>query len=73
MENEPVVMFRPFPFAVGQKITIEGGPRRGDWEVIATSERTVTLRCPFSKREFEWHHFCYMAETREDEPWPHPE
>jgi hypothetical protein len=73
MENEPVVIFRSYPFKVGQKIYIEDGPRHGDWEVIAVSERKVRLRCPFSKREFEWNRFCYFAETSKDSPWPHPE
>jgi hypothetical protein len=73
MGTSTVVIFRSYPFEVGQKIYIEDGPRHGDWEVIAVSDRKVTLRCPFSKREFAWHLFCYVAETREDIPWPHPE
>lgn len=73
MENATVVFFRPYPFDIGQKIFIESGPRKGDWEVIGVSDRTVKLRCPLSKREFEWRRFCYVTETREDEPWPHPE
>ncbi|MCB2169901.1 MAG: hypothetical protein KQI78_19745 [Deltaproteobacteria bacterium] len=73
MGTSAVVIFRPYPFEVGQKIYIEDGPRHGDWEVIAVSDRKVTLRCPFSKREFAWNRFCYVAETREDIPWPHPE
>ena len=73
MGNASVVIFRPFPFEIGQKIFIEAGPRKGDWEVIGVTDRTVSLRCPFSKREFEWHRFCYAAETRENEAWPHPE
>lgn len=73
MENEPVVIFRSYPFKVGQKIYIEDGPRRGDWEVTAVSERKVMLLCPFSKREFEWSRFCYFAEASKDSPWPHAE
>ena len=73
MGTTSVVIFRPYPFDVGQKIFIETGPRKGDWEVIGVTGRTVRLRCPFSKREVEWHRFCYAVETRENEPWPHPE
>ncbi|MGD9331654.1 MAG: hypothetical protein PVJ53_10105 [Desulfobacterales bacterium] len=73
MEKTPVAVFRPYPFEVGQKIYIEEGPRRGDWEVVAVSERKVRLRCPFSKREFDWNRFCYLAEIVADMPWPHPE
>ncbi len=64
-----VVAFTPYPFAVGQKIRIEGGPRRGDWEVIGVTDHQVSLRCPVSHREFEWDRFCYLIEEREGE-WP---
>jgi hypothetical protein len=73
MGNQSVVIFRSYPFEVGQKIYIEDGPRHGDWEVVGVDERSVRLRCPFSKREFEWHRFCYFAEARDDATWPHPE
>ncbi len=70
MPEEDVAVFRVFPFTVGQKITIEDGPRRGDWEVAAVGERKVTLRCPISGREFEWIRFCYFVENRRT-VWPH--
>jgi len=66
-----VTFFRPYPFRIGQKITIEGGPRRGDWEVIGVSDKHVQLRCPVSRREVEWPIFCYLVEEREIEEWPH--
>ena len=65
--TEKVLFFRPYPFAPGQKIHIEDGPRRGDWLVIAVDERKVTLRCPVSGREFAWDRFCYFAEEQEAE------
>ncbi len=52
------------------KIRIESGPRAGDWEVIAATDRKVTLRCPVSGREFAWERFCYLVEDREGVPWP---
>jgi hypothetical protein len=70
-ERHTVIIFRPFPHAVGQKITIASGPRAGDWLIAAVGERKVTFRCPVSGREFEWDRFCYFAEERQDEPWPH--
>lgn len=70
MATDKVVMFRPYPFRVGQKIHIEGGPRGGDWEVVETRRRKVTLRCPVSQRRFEWDRFCYFVEEREGVPWP---
>ena len=73
MEAHKVSIFKPYPFEVGQKIYIEDGPRRGDWEVIGLSERKVKLRCPISKREFEWNRFCYFAKEDHHGPWPHPD
>lgn len=70
MEKHEVILFKPFPFVVGQKIRIEGGPRGGDWEVVGVSDRKVTLRCPISKREFAWNRFCYETEKRSGEVWP---
>ena len=71
MEKTDVVIFKPYPLEVGQKIYIEGGPRKGDWEVVEISDRKVKLRCPISLKEFEWNRFCYYAEARRDEQWPH--
>lgn len=71
MEKTKVTLFKPYPFEVGQKIYIDDGPRRGDWEVISVSDRKIKLRCPISAREFEWSRFCYFAEERNHEDWPH--
>ncbi|UCD87284.1 MAG: hypothetical protein JSV01_05885 [Desulfobacterales bacterium] len=71
MATNKVANFRPYPFHVGQKIHIDGGPRRGDWEVIEVSERKVKLRCPISQREFAWDRFCYFVEERNSMEWPH--
>ena len=70
MEKHNVTIFKPYTFAVGQKINIEGGPRNGDWEVIGVSDRKIKLRCPISSREFEWNRFCYFAEDRQNVQWP---
>jgi hypothetical protein len=71
MKDKTVAIFRPYPFQVGQKIYIEDGPRRGDWEVVGLSDRKVKLRCPHSGREVEWDRFCYFVEDTDDIPWPH--
>jgi hypothetical protein len=65
-----VTVFKPYPFAVGQKIRIEGSRRAGDWEVAAYGEHTVTLRCPISKKQFEWPIFCYLVDEEKDSAWP---
>ncbi len=70
MSNHDVSIFKPYEFRVGQKINIADGPRRGDWEVVAVSDRKVKLKCPFSKREFEWNRFCYLVEEQTDVAWP---
>ncbi|MEW6359980.1 MAG: hypothetical protein AB1696_26825 [Planctomycetota bacterium] len=72
MTIHKVAVFQPYPFEVGQKIRIDGGPRAGDWEVAGLTERKVKLRCPISHREFEWDRFCYFTEERESE-WPQAE
>ena len=71
-KHQRVLIFKPFPFQAGQKIFIESGPRRGDWEVLALGDQKVRLRCPISKREVEWDRFCYFVEERHD-IWPHPD
>ncbi len=70
MKKEKIAFFRSCPFEVGQKINIEDGPRKGDWEVADVNERKVKLRCPVSHREFEWDRFCYFYEERFVERWP---
>jgi len=67
---ETITVFKPYPFAAGQKIHIDGGPRGGDWEVQAVTDRRVTLRCPVSGRTLEWNRFCYHVGERSQEIWP---
>ena len=69
--DDLLARWRALPEGKGAAIigTIEEGPRRGDWEVVGVSDAKVKLRCPISKREFEWARFCYVTETRED-TWP---
>ncbi len=70
MSKERILHFTPYPFEIGHKIHIAKGPRSGDWEVIGLNEKKVKLRCPVSRREFEWDRFCYFVEERESEEWP---
>jgi len=65
-----VAVFKSYSFFVGQKIRIDGTRRGGDWEVAALGEHTVTLKCPITKKEFEWPIFCYHVEEKRDEIWP---
>jgi hypothetical protein len=70
MKRYDVTVFDPYPFEEGQKIRIEGGKRKGDWEVVGLSDAKVRLRCPISNREFEWTRFCYTVEVKRDAVWP---
>ena len=70
MPKEDVLQFRPYPFESGQKIHIVEGPRKGDWEVVGTTDRKVTLRCPRTKKEYEWDRFCHFVEMIEETEWP---
>jgi len=65
-----VAVFTPYVFSIRQRIRIEMGRRKGDWEIAAIGDHTVTLRCPISKKEFEWAQFCYLAAEMKDEVWP---
>ncbi len=67
--GQKIKIFRQAELAPGDRIHITDGPRRGDWEVAAASEKNLTLRCPVSGREFTWTRFCYLLEERE-QPWP---
>ena len=66
MPRDKVLLFRPYPFEVGQKIRIEGGPRAGDWVVIAIDDHKIKLRCPVKGCEVEWRQFCYSVSESED-------
>ena len=65
-----VTVFKPFDFTLGQKIRIDGGKRRGDWEVVGIEEKTITLRSPISNKEFTWNKFCYEVNQEFDAQWP---
>ena len=65
-----VTIFKPYLFQAGQKIRIDGGHRKVDWEVLGMTDKKVTLRCPVSDVEVEWAIFCYFSEERENEQWP---
>jgi hypothetical protein len=70
MLEKKVTFFKPYPFEIGQKIRIEESKRSGDWEVIGLTDKTVSLRCPVSGREFEWTRFCYLVEDKNNIQWP---
>lgn len=71
-DEDKVLILRPYPVREGQKIYIEAGPRRGDWQIIEVGERKIRLRCPLSHKEIECDRFCYVV-TEADIPWPHPD
>lgn len=70
MARFDVTLFKPYPFKLGEKIHIDGGPRGGDWEVIGLTERKVSLRCPVTRREVQWDRFCYLVENQKNVIWP---
>ena len=65
-----VTIFKPYPFQVGQKIRIDSGPRKGDWEVTGISDNKVKLHCPVHKIDVEWAKFCFFAEQLKNQQWP---
>ena len=70
MGKQAVTVFRPYEFTVGQKLHIESGPRKGDWEVVGIDRRKVKLRCPITKKILAWNRFCYVVRERENATWP---
>ena len=70
MGKEIVTVFKPYDFAIDQKIYIENGPRQGDWKVVGMTDRKITLQCPISLKSFEWNRFCYFAEELQNVEWP---
>jgi hypothetical protein len=69
--GDTVLILRPYPVRVGQKIFIEAGPRRGDWEVMGVGDRKIRLRCPISHKEIDCDWFCYAVTEATGIPWPH--
>ena len=69
--GDTVLILRPYPVWVGQKIFIEAGPRRGDWEIIGVGDRKLRLRCPVSHKELDCDWFCYVVTEAAGIPWPH--
>lgn len=68
--SHDVTVFTPYSFVVGQKIRIESGRRKGDWEIVKVGEHKITLKCPISKKEFEWTKFCYLTDEEKGVEWP---
>ena len=56
--GDTALILRPYPVRVGQKITIQAGPRRGDWEIIGVGERKLRRRGPISHKELDCDWFC---------------
>ncbi len=70
MAEHEVIVFKEYPFKVGQKIHIVDGFRRGDWLVTGFSERKIQLRCPVSGVEIECDKPFFFAEKRRLPEWP---
>jgi len=70
MGKQIVTVFRPYDFALGQKIYIESGPRKGDWEIVGITKQKIKLQCPISLKTFEWNRFCYFTEELKSAEWP---
>ena len=69
--GDTVLILRPYPVRVGQKITIESraparrlGDNRGGRPV-------ARLRCPISHKELDCDWFCYVVTEAAGIPWPH--
>ncbi len=61
MKKDHSLLFRQYPFKVGETIKIEDGSRKGDWEVIGLTKNKLKLKCLRSRKEYEWDRFCYLV------------
>ena len=66
-----VLVLHPYSVRVGQKLTIEAGPRRGDREIIGVGDQWLRLRCPISHQELDCDWFCYVMTEAAGISWPH--
>ena len=66
---DKVLIFDPFQFKAGQKIFINGGKRKGDWEVIDCAGDKITLQCPVSGVKLTVNQFCFLVDEVVKE-WP---
>jgi len=57
-------VFKYYPFETGEKIYIEDGPRKGDWQVAGLTKYKVKLKCLRTFKEFEWDRFCFFVEKK---------
>lgn len=70
MTEQQVIVFKEYPLAVGQKIHLEDGFRRGDWLVTGVTDKKIQLRCPVSGRNVEWERTLCFAGTATRRQWP---
>jgi hypothetical protein len=66
---DKVLVFGPYKFKPGQKIYINGGKRKGDWEIVDYDEGKVTLQCPVSGIKLTVNQFCFFVDEVVQE-WP---
>ena len=53
MGKDPVV-FKLYPFTVGQRIIRQRGDKMEDWDVIEVTDDKVTVKCPFHGDILTW-------------------
>jgi hypothetical protein len=44
MGKQIVTLFRPYEFKLDQKIHIESGPRKGDWEIVGMTDGNIGIK-----------------------------
>jgi hypothetical protein len=69
--GDTALILRPYPVRVGQKITIQAGPRRGDWEIIGVGDGKLRRCGPISHQELDCDWFCSVVTEAAGIPWPH--
>lgn len=62
MGTDPVV-FKKYPFAVGQRIIRQRGDKMEDWDVIKVTDDEVTVKCPFHGDVLTWKRKAFWTTT----------
>ncbi len=63
--SDQATVFEPYPFRVGERILRRRQGKLEDWDVIAVTDKEVTVKCPFHGMELTWKRssFWYGGET----------
>lgn len=60
------LVFETYPVKPGDRIFINDGPWKGDWDIVEVSDRKVKVKCPFKGDEYEWKRRLFVFKGEQD-------